>query len=150
MRYLNLMQNKLKPKEVNDALEKIATLSVPKVVNSLDSTSTTDALSSAQGKVLNDEKVGAWQLVSSGASTSAVNLPTSWKEILIDVEYNGVHITSTHPYNTQGTADSGASFGNYGTSYAIGVISRTSVRVSQVIWGGTNVTTESNLSVYYR
>ena len=40
--------------------------------------------------------------------------------------------------------------GNFGTSYAIGKLSSTSVRISDVFWAGSYVTSDSYLSVYCR
>jgi hypothetical protein len=42
------------------------------------------------------------------------------------------------------------SFGAFGTSYALGYVSKTKVLLNTVNWGGSTVTSSSTLSVYAR
>ncbi len=121
---------------------------VPEIADNLTTDDSTKALSAKQGKVLNESTT--WKIVGSASGTSEINLPQTWKELVAQIRYNGVNINTHHLYNIQTDNLSGTSFGNYGTSYAIGQISKTKIRMSSVNWAGTDVTASAILYVYYR
>ena len=176
MGFLNLMRNKLKPKEVNDILENIIPLpdvtssdngktlqvvegvwatgsKIPKVVNVLNSTSTTDALSAAKGKELKetiDGKVDTWTYLGEKTGTAEQNLHEGWKELLMQVNVTSANLVTYHIYNSQTEEYTNTALGAYGTSYAVGQISRTKAKISTVNWAGSDVTSTAKLYTYYR
>lgn len=83
--------------------------------------------------------------------SAEMNLPSDWKEMIVQVVYNGTNITSYflsdmfYPTNKMEV-----SLGNYGTSYAIGRISKSAILISNVTWGGTSVTSQVITYIYYR
>lgn len=84
-----------------------------------------------------------------GSSTS-VNLPSGWKEVIIQVAYNGSYIVSHFLRGMFSSTTINVSLGNFGTSYAIGFMNDATFRLNQVNWGGSNVTANSTAYIYVR
>ena len=80
---------------------------------------------------------------------TALSLPSSWREILIQVMYNGSFMTATYT-NAMIDTERSVSFGNYGTSYAVGNLSKTQIRLTIVNWAGSDVTSSAKGYVYYK
>ena len=97
-----------------------------------------------------DSKVGGWTYLGEKTGTAEHSLPTGWKELLLQVYANSANLVTYHIYNTQTDSYTNTSLGNYGTSYAVGQISRTKARISTVNWGGSDVTSSAKLYAYYR
>lgn len=78
------------------------------------------------------------------------NLPSIWKELYLQVNMRSSNICTTHLYNVQTSVLANTSLGNFGTSYAIGKLSKTQYQLSAANWGGTDVTSEAKTFIYYR
>ena len=97
-----------------------------------------------------NSKLG-YTLVDSVTGTTEVILPANWKEIIVVVGYSGSYMNSVSiPYAFAPTTTLSMGFGIFGTSYAIGYVSKTKVSLNTVNWGGSTVTSSSTLSVYAR
>ena len=105
---------------------------------------------SVKDKIDEVESSTAWKWVGSASGTSEINLPQTWKELVAQVRTNNANLNTFHLYNIQRDSMDATSFGNYGTSYAIGYISKTKIRISSVNWAGQDSTANSILYVYYR
>lgn len=105
---------------------------------------------SVKDKIDDVEASTNWKWVGSASSTSEINLPQTWKELLAQVRTNNANLNTYHLYNIQRDVMDMTSFGNYGTSYAIGAVSKTKIRISSVNWAGQDVTANAILYVYYR
>ena len=80
---------------------------------------------------------------------TALSLPSSWREILIQVMYNGSFMTATYT-NAMIDTERSVSFGNFGTSYAVGNLSKTQIKLTIVNWAGSDVTSSAKGYVYYK
>lgn len=105
---------------------------------------------SVKDKIDDVESSTTWKWVGSASGTSEINLPQTWKELVAQVRTNNANLNTFHLYNIQRDSMDATSFGNYGTSYAIGYISKTKIRISSVNWAGQDSTANSILYVYYR
>ena len=80
------------------------------------------------------------------------NMPSGWNEALIQVVYadryflNSYHLSNEYYQSTP----SDTSLGNYGTSFAIGKISKETFQISQVNWAGNDMTQNSKAYIYTR
>lgn len=82
--------------------------------------------------------------------TAEIDLPSTWNELLIQINANTCNLVTYHIYGTQTANYTYTSFGNYGTSYAVGSISRTKAKINTVNWAGQDVTASAKMYVYYR
>ena len=80
--------------------------------------------------------------------TTELALPSSWNTILIQTVYSYYNITSVYTYGMVSNNYTNISLGNYGTSYAVGKLRRDKVQLSQMNWGGTDVTANAKLYIY--
>lgn len=80
---------------------------------------------------------------------TAISLPSSWREILIQIMYNGSFMTATYT-NAMIDTERSVSFGNFGTSYAVGNLSKTQIKLTIVNWAGSDVTSSAKGYVYYK
>ena len=80
---------------------------------------------------------------------TALSLPSSWREILIQIMYNGSFMTATYT-NAMIDTERSVSFGNFGTSYAVGNLSKTQIKLTIVNWAGSDVTSSAKGYVYYK
>lgn len=97
-----------------------------------------------------DSKVGDWIYLGEKTGTAEHSLPTGWKELLLQVNVNSGNLVTYHIYNVQTDNYTNTSLGNYGTSYAVGQLSRTKAKISTVNWAGQDVTSSAKLYAYYR
>ena len=97
-----------------------------------------------------DTKVGGWIYLGEKTGTAEHSLPTGWKELLLQVNVNQGNLVTYHIYNVQTDNYTNTSLGNYGTSYAVGQVSRTKAKISTVNWAGSDVTSSAKLYAYYR
>jgi len=91
-----------------------------------------------------------WKYVDHKTGTTAIDLPSVWNEVLVRVVYSNISLTTTHAYIYQDSSLRGTSFGSYGTSWAIGQISKTRVGLQRVEWAGQEVTSTVDIYVYYK
>jgi hypothetical protein len=73
-------------------------LNISDVVNNLTSTSTTQPLSAAQGKALND--AFAWKFAGSATGTNTVTIPAGWKEANVRIGLGGARYFMAHLVST--------------------------------------------------
>lgn len=92
----------------------------------------------------------SWTYLGEKTGTAEHSLPTGWKELLLQVNVNSGNLVTYHIYNVQTDNYTNTSLGNYGTSYAVGQISRTKAKISTVNWAGSDVTSSAKLYAYYR
>ena len=97
-----------------------------------------------------DSKVGGWIILGEKTGTAEHSLPTGWKELLLQVYVSQCNLVTYHIYDVQTDNYTPTSLGNYGTSYAIGQVSRTKAKISTVNWAGQDVTSSAKLYAYYR
>lgn len=90
----------------------------------------------------------SFSLYGDTTGTTPLTLPNNWKKLIVQVVYNGVYLTSIFINGMMTTNGNVVSLGNYGTSYAIGQISKTEFRITNVNWAGTNVTASSKAYLY--
>ena len=83
--------------------------------------------------------------------TNEQSLPASWKELLVQVYFStGVNVNTFHLYGEQTDSYTNTGFGSYGTSFAVGQISRTKAKLTLANYGGTDVTSSTRLYYYIR
>ena len=94
----------------------------------------------------------SWTYVDSKTGAIAIDLPNAWNEILITCNVHGEtnRTTVVIPYELVSSNYNGFSFGNFGTSYFVGNVKTTSVVLTNANWGGTDVRTNTDVTVYYR
>lgn len=80
--------------------------------------------------------------------TTPLTLPNNWKLLISQVVYNGVYLTTIFANSMMTAGGNSVSLGNYGTSYAIGQISKSEYRINSVNWAGSNVTASSKAFIY--
>lgn len=78
------------------------------------------------------------------------NLPSIWKELYLQVNVRSSNICTTHLYNVQTSVLTNTGLGNFGTSYAVGKLSKTQYQLSAANWGGADVTSDTKTFIYYR
>ena len=123
------------------------------VKNNFESSDTDKPLSAAKGKELKetiDGKVDTWTYLGEKTGTAEQNLPEGWKELLMQVNVTSANLVTYHIYNSQTEEYTNTALGAYGTSYAVGQISRTKAKISTVNWAGSDVTSTAKLYTYYR
>lgn len=91
-----------------------------------------------------------WTYLGDKTGTAEIDLPSTWNELLIQITSNNANLVTYHIYGTQTANYSNTSFGNYGTSFAVGQISRTKAKTTLVNWAGQDVTASAKMYVYYR
>ena len=86
-------------------------------------------------------------------------MPSGWSEALVQVVYNtnfsdttnNVIMNTYHLANEYyDTITQQVSLGQYGTSYAIGRMSKELFQLTRVVWGGAEDTSHTRTYVYYR
>ena len=131
-------------------------LNASDVVNDLVTGGSDVPLSAEMGRTLNSsltEKANkSWTYVDSKTGSIAIDLPNAWNEILITCNVHGEtnRTTVVIPYELVSSNYNGFSFGNFGTSYFVGNVKTTSVVLTNANWGGTDVRTNTDVTVYYR
>ncbi len=105
---------------------------------------------SVKDKIDDVESSTAWKWVGDATGTSEINLPQTWKELLIQITSNNANLVTYHIYSTQTESYANTSFGSYGTSYAVGSISRTKAKINTVNWSGQDDTSSAKMYIYYR
>lgn len=92
----------------------------------------------------------AYKLVDSKSGTTAITLPDNWKELIVQTTYQG-YTMSAQFIRQFATANLGnVGLGAFGTSFSVGQLSLTQAKLSLVQWSGTDVTSSSTITVYYR
>ena len=97
-----------------------------------------------------DAKLDNFTYFSSVNGSTLFNLPTEWEELYIQINIRSSNLCTTHLYNVQTSALANTSLGNFGTSYAVGKISKTQYQLSAANWGGADVTSEARTYIYFR
>ena len=97
-----------------------------------------------------DNKIDGFTYLGKSTGNAIKDLPSGWKELLVQVSYSSSNLTSYHLYGIQTSTLTNASFGNYGTSFAVGQVSRTQAKLTLLNWGGSDVTSSGNVFYYYR
>ena len=100
---------------------------------------------------LYDKKQNEFQLLGNKVGATEQPLPESWKELLVQVYFSsGANVNTFHLYAEQTDSFTNTGFGSYGTSFAVGQISRTKAKLTLANYGGTDVTSTTRLYYYIR
>lgn len=97
------------------------------------------------------QKQDEWIYVDSKTGTNQISLPSGWKELYALVFCNSCLIETYHlAQNYPDSTFRNVSLGNFGTSYAIGKISKDKIYMNNVNWAGTESVSSATLYVYAR
>lgn len=129
------------------------------VIDSLNSTSKTDALSADAGRILSDkiEKNKNWKLHTTITGTATINLPTDYNELYIEISRTGytdpimsICIPKTSLTASARTFRKGYYF-NSSVNGALGaVISLTTYKTIDLYISGTAYNSTALTNIYYR
>ena len=102
------------------------------------------------GKTTIKRNDNEWKYIGQTTGANAIDFPSKWKE-LCTVVFNGTnHMTAYHLYESQTDGYTIDTFGNFGTSYAIGNIRKTSGALYALNWSGQDVLSSAKTYWYYR
>lgn len=125
------------------------------VIDSLNSTSKTDALSADAGRILNEKY--NWKLYNTITGTVEINLPTEYNELYIEISISGrtdpiislyVPKVSLTSYNK--TFRTGYYFNSSVHGAAAPIISLTTYRTADLYVSGSAYNSSSLTRIYYR
>ena len=124
---------------------------------SFDNTGTDLTSSDVQGAIeeVNTNKVSnstyTWKFLGQKTGSVAINLPATWKELIIQVHpTSNANLNTLHLYDMQTTSLVNTGLGSFGTSYAVGQVSQTQAKLANCVWGGSDVTASTVTYYYYR
>ena len=95
------------------------------------------------------DAAGEFQYLRDANGGVQIDLPAEWNVLIIQTVYNGSYLDSIFLSSMMTSTLANVSLGNYGTSYAIGKISKTKFLLSVFNWGGSDVTASSKSYIYY-
>jgi hypothetical protein len=129
------------------------------VIDSLNSTSKTDALSADAGRILNDkiEKKNTWKLHATTTGTGTINLPTEYNELYIEISRTGytdpimsICIPKTSLTASARTFRKGYYFNSSVHGAFASNISLTTYRTGDLYISGTAYNASALTNIYYR
>ena len=143
---------------INTTLQSLVGAISPAAANvTFDNTGTGLSASNVQalGVELNSNKVStstyAWKFLGQKTGSVAIDLPATWTELIIQVHpTSNANLNTLHLYGMQTNTLVNAGLGSFGTSYAVGQVSRTQAKLLNCVWGGSDVTSSTITYYYYR